>query len=344
MNLEPGEAFGNAGYYAIRPSPGKGNGAFALKNIKAGTRILVDQALFVTERPMPYVNEGDVQRIFANLSPPAKAQFLALPLNALNRNAPDASLSAKFYSNMFHIRGQPREGCFGHASRFNHSCAPNCAITTNGQWQQQQCLTIRDVSVGEDLTFSYTEDFLLMTTQERMEDLAMGGFSCGCTLCTQPAEDRVVSDLRRMLMRHMAFLWRGHDSRSAIPQVGAEYVHRHREYIEQQRPIGDTLPMILFAKLAEAEGIINRLPQLAYGHAIAVVLDHAQANGFRRVPWSALLNIREWSRKARMIQRLHTGTETYNHDPTEQRFRWLCDRADRISLSGTLEAHLIRHH
>lgn len=40
-------AEGNDGYYEIRRAGTKGNGAFALKDISAGTRILVDNALFM---------------------------------------------------------------------------------------------------------------------------------------------------------------------------------------------------------------------------------------------------------------------------------------------------------
>jgi hypothetical protein len=299
MNLQPGQAFGNNGYYDIRPSPGKGNGAFALKDIAAGTRILVDQALFITNQPMPHVKEQDVRKLVSQLEAPARKQFLALPLDSLNCNVSEELIhSAKFYSNMFQIRGEPLAGCFCHASRFNNSCAPNCAITTTSR-RQQQCRTIKDVLAGDELTFAYKEDYLMMPTKDRQEDMAMSGFRCQCNLCSLPAKERLLSDMRRRLMRHLAFTWRGKD-------------------------------------LISVPAIICKATRFAYCQAIGVVVSHAKARKLRCLPCSSLMSVRDWSRRAQSMQRLHTGTETYNHDQAEQKFRQLCYYVDRIGPDRVL--------
>jgi hypothetical protein len=336
MNLQPGQAFGNNGYYDIRPSPGKGNGAFALKDIAAGTRILVDQALFITNQPMPHVKEQDVRKLVSQLEAPARKQFLALPLDSLNCNVSEELIhSAKFYSNMFQIRGEPLAGCFCHASRFNNSCAPNCAITTTSR-RQQQCRTIKDVLAGDELTFAYKEDYLMMPTKDRQEDMAMSGFRCQCNLCSLPAKERLLSDMRRRLMRHLAFTWRGKDLISVPANIDSGYVRRYGHYLARQKQYGYTWPMILQAKLAEAEGIICKATRFAYCQAIGVVVSHAKARKLRCLPCSSLMSVRDWSRRAQSMQRLHTGTETYNHDQAEQKFRQLCYYVDRIGPDRVL--------
>jgi hypothetical protein len=229
----------------------------------------------------------------------------------------------KFFSNMFHIRGQPRDGCFAHASRFNHSRAPNCAMTTTSNWQQQ-CHTIKNISDGEELTFSYKEAYLLMPTRDRQEDIATGGYRCTCVLCTLSANQRLVSDMRRQLMRHLAFIWRRRDLENVPPKIA----ERHRNDFPQG--LGYTWPMILQAKLAEAENLVGKMPRVAYAHAMVVALQHAQGRRLWPLPSSLLMSIREWSQKAQRLKRIHSWTGTFGHDPAERTFHQLRDYVDRI--------------
>ena len=66
--------------YAIKPSPGKGNGVFATKAIIAGTVIIRDtEVMRIHSAPGQEVKDDEVRRAFEQLSPSEQASFLSLP-------------------------------------------------------------------------------------------------------------------------------------------------------------------------------------------------------------------------------------------------------------------------
>ena len=140
-------------WFEIRPSPMHGLGAFALRHIPAGTRLV------------EYAGE----RIT-----PAEAE----------RRHPDepvgAAATAGHHTLLFAIDGEDGEevivdaGVGGNEARFiNHSCDPNCdAVVEAGRiWIE----TIRDVRPGEELAYDYA--FVL---EERHTPAAKRRYPCSC--------------------------------------------------------------------------------------------------------------------------------------------------------------------
>jgi uncharacterized protein len=140
-------------WFEIRPSPMHGLGAFALRPIPAGTRLV------------EYAGE----RIT-----PAEA----------DRRHPDeptaSAAGASHHTLLFAIDGEEGEevivdaGVGGNEARFiNHSCDPNCdAIVEAGRiWIE----TIRDVAPGEELAYDYA--FVL---EERHTPAAKRRYPCAC--------------------------------------------------------------------------------------------------------------------------------------------------------------------
>ena len=140
-------------WFEIRPSPMHGLGAFALRHIPAGTRLV------------EYAGE----RIT-----PAEAE----------RRHPDepvgAAATAGHHTLLFAIDGEDGEevivdaGVGGNEARFiNHSCDPNCdAVVEAGRiWIE----TIRDVRPGEELAYDYAFEL-----EERHTPAAKRRYPCTC--------------------------------------------------------------------------------------------------------------------------------------------------------------------
>ncbi|EME79555.1 uncharacterized protein MYCFIDRAFT_111183, partial [Pseudocercospora fijiensis CIRAD86] len=198
--------------YELRKTDGKGNGAFALKDISPGTRILVDNALFIIDKNLNHIGIHDVQQALRGLSNANQEKFHALPVPDYAQGHSDEHRRlAIFHLHNHTIRGGSAHGCFIHASRFNNSCSPNCAMASNDKGQKH-CYVFKDVRAGQELNFAYTDSLLYMTTHERYEHLrdCLGG-PCLCTLCITPAPQREASDLRRRLMRYLLFISKGHE-------------------------------------------------------------------------------------------------------------------------------------
>ncbi|KAI1471742.1 SET domain-containing protein [Daldinia caldariorum] len=75
-----------------------------------------------------------------------------------------------------------RSGVFVKASRFNHSCDPNCWYSTTSLEGHFICAPSRAIKAGEELTVSYIPNHA--TTETRQEEIrGTWKFECGCTKC-----------------------------------------------------------------------------------------------------------------------------------------------------------------
>ena len=140
-------------WFEIRPSPMHGLGAFALRHISAGTRLVE----YAGERITPEEAERR------------------------HPDEPAASAATRgHHTLLFAIDGEDGEeviidaGVGGNDARFiNHSCDPNCdAVVEAGRiWIE----TIRDVAPGEELAYDYA--FVL---EERHTPAAKRRYPCSC--------------------------------------------------------------------------------------------------------------------------------------------------------------------
>ena len=134
--------------FEIRPSPMQGLGAFAMRFIPAGTRLLE----YAGERLTP--TEADVRY------PDVPGERHHTFLFAIDDEVViDASVN-------------------GNAARFiNHSCDPNCDAVIEDEriWIE----TIRDVQAGEELAYDYA-----YVLEERHSPAAKRRFPCRCGATT----------------------------------------------------------------------------------------------------------------------------------------------------------------
>ncbi|KAF1966055.1 SET domain-containing protein, partial [Bimuria novae-zelandiae CBS 107.79] len=143
--------------FELRPSPGKGWGVFATRNVKEGTRILSEKALFVIRKYHTHIEKMDVVTAFQALAPSDKHQFLLLRDNASN---PFNSMENACAENSFTFPGDGGHRLFLPLSRFNHSCVPNSKIPDKSTGENPFGIyAIRDILAGEEITFCYETDF-----------------------------------------------------------------------------------------------------------------------------------------------------------------------------------------
>ncbi|KAJ5963422.1 uncharacterized protein N7479_003298 [Penicillium vulpinum] len=195
--------------FELRPSPGKGWGAFATRRIARGSRILSEKPIFIIRRPHTEITDDHVTIAFKKLLPKQKAQFLLLHDNGAKRFT---SMNEAFAENSFNIANSDRNepeahGLFPLHSRFNHSCIPNAKIP-NVTGEVISSFATKDIHAGEEINFCYNTDFECRTRYERHQALR---FTCQCMACLPGTSFRRLSDIRRRLIRGLQYLTRGVD-------------------------------------------------------------------------------------------------------------------------------------
>jgi hypothetical protein len=168
------------GFYEIRAIPGKGNGCFALKLIKRGTRMLEDDPLLIV--PIAHYLQHDIQTAFDKLSATEKELYFTLhsghgqdpkiwpsriheSVSAHDRQriqeqhaartGKDPSLISIFQTNCMEM--DKGAAIFPKAARFNHSCNPNACFSWNSAIGKETIHAMNDVQPGEEITLSYCD-------------------------------------------------------------------------------------------------------------------------------------------------------------------------------------------
>ncbi|KAI1101798.1 hypothetical protein F4804DRAFT_314917 [Jackrogersella minutella] len=197
--------------YEVRNTEGRGMSAFAIRDIRAGERILTDKCHITNTDHRTFGEDWqDLMDNFFRLSKQAQDQVLELyayePPERINqvRNAlPPNSLTPEtlesychifftFQSNCFEV--QPsihnldgsihrdhKSGLFLKASRFNHSCDPNLTYNTTSIPGYYVLTAARGIKAGEELSITYIP--LYGMRKERQYALRGWGFECTCPRC-----------------------------------------------------------------------------------------------------------------------------------------------------------------
>lgn len=295
----------------VREAPGKGNGAFALMDIPAGTTILIDTALFMIDKPFKQVKEEDVHNVLSTLTSGEQQAFKSLPIFAppqsaifYNKHAP---LLGRLSTNQFSPIGGNKCGCFVHASRFNHSCLPNCGMVGDmeGDMPERRCVVYRDILKDEELTFSYFEGLQCMDTAQRETFLTnVMSQPCKCELCTAPRHIQYVSDLRRILIRFLLFFIHNKDWAHRNQPIRDDF--RTELEIEANRMgARPGWANLLLVCLAEEEGVLGSMNlALEYTCLLQIKLKEAYGRELTQLSSSDLAYIRRFYARAIKAQRL----------------------------------------
>lgn len=230
----------------------------------------------------------------------------------------------QFFANKFAVGRQPSYGCFAVSSRFNHSCLPNSAITAAEG--KPTFKVFQDVEQGQELTFAYVDSLQYMHTAQRQSELKrINVHHCKCKLCCSPPVERVVSDMRRGLLRALLFMVRGQDLAFGRPMVD----HLTEDvYLEDA-----TLHWLIIAMLAEAEGLVaGDVPYNAYANAARLLLCQSVHKENESLDRSLIRNARTWMDKSESLLR------RFSIAPLESSIEWMALRrfVDAVGPDGKI--------
>lgn len=200
--------------FELKPSSGRGWGAFATRRIERGALILSEEPLFTIRKPHSEITNEVLVRAFQKLPVNRKPLFFLLRDNA---SEAFRSMEHAFAENSFNMASEDHtgqqldylHGLFLLHSRFNHSCSPNSKIPiTGGEITHLRSFATRDIVPGEEIAFSYAADFGCRTREERHRELR---FVCNCDACQPRTPFQKLSDMRRRLARGLQYLQIGVD-------------------------------------------------------------------------------------------------------------------------------------
>ncbi|XWX00433.1 hypothetical protein V2A60_008453 [Cordyceps javanica] len=154
--------------FELKPSPGKGWGAFATQKIKEGSVILAERPLFIVRKHPEDFTLIDIRSAIQALTAAEKKVLKTfLPQGAA---LSPFTVEPAFAENSFNIgdNTSPARGFFVLHSRFNHSCLPNCKIPDSIQNDTIVSIATRSINAGEEMFFCYEPDFEARTAVDRL--------------------------------------------------------------------------------------------------------------------------------------------------------------------------------
>ncbi|KAG6012277.1 hypothetical protein E4U43_007866 [Claviceps pusilla] len=244
--------------FVLRPSPGKGWGAFAKRRIEVGQLIIKESPFFVI-RKSPTERTEDILKIaVATLSPIQKLQFSLIRKNSIQVFT---SMEEAFDENCFKLGDNADPGLCGlfplH-SRLNHSCVPNATISRVGYNLESFANTC--IQSDEEICFSYNGGFEALTMVERHRLLA---FVCTCKACRPGTTFQQCSDMRRRLIRGLHFLCqrRRADQHPDAAQIILDPILRQTAAAGEIPLSSRFIYEVLSCLLLEQEGLLNDILQ-----------------------------------------------------------------------------------
>jgi hypothetical protein len=188
--------------YFVRPSPGRGLGVFALRDLEMGSIIMSERPILTIKRPdfvkgtgypMSAVSQL-VRSEFELLSPKEQDEVLGLTFHATKTEEESSDeLGLIFRSNAY--KTGEEIGLFPKIARINHSCRPNTSYYWNSKLNKRIVYANRKIKKGEELFDSYIS--LLLTHEERQKRLEPYGFRCTCEACALESKSMWENDRRR---------------------------------------------------------------------------------------------------------------------------------------------------
>ncbi|KAK3621887.1 hypothetical protein LTR56_013405 [Elasticomyces elasticus] len=311
--------------YEIRDAGSKGVGVFATRLIPAGTLITTEKPILTFfQNP---ISPEDVTKALASRSMTDKQRFANLRTafdmpNRAKGPLPHASIKrsqeAMNYMrvNSNSIPDKDTSNVYDEMCRFNHSCKVNAhRYGVPSVDVGMQCRAVSDIQEGEEITVCYSVDLYCMTAAERKAAMPMMGYfwECECNICQGPPAQRLVSDMRRRLIRLVKILMLGRDI-SLGPGVNKLDVQAIRSAAFQKtaqwnEDVRNTIYLFLTATLLDAEGAAMDEVSTMYGQAALTLACHADKVGLARLPAPVLLNIMAWRKRAEELVALSPGSK-----------------------------------
>ncbi|POS69422.1 hypothetical protein DHEL01_v212184 [Diaporthe helianthi] len=241
--------------FELRPSPGKGWGAFATRHLAPGDPVFTERPTAVIQKHASLITQTDIFNSMRHLSQSERQQ-----VRYLTGSRDSISLVDLFRESEFTLSvNPPAHGMFLVLSRFNHSCVPNCRIPSlGGKMDELTIQASRAVRPGQELTFTYDPIFQFLTAQQRAKLL---NFDCKCPACLSGTVFHQVSNTRRTLLRGLYYLVYGKERETGMPQP-ARPLLTYPEMMKKAEDLAIPLStrfiaVILIAFLLEEEGLMD---------------------------------------------------------------------------------------
>lgn len=159
--------------YFVAPSAGKDLGMFALRNIKKGEIVIVEQPLLHTAG-----GQDEFEKVFSQLRLPDRSAFLGLH-NAHKEEGSEAY--GKWLSNRIAVV-EEEKAIFPVIARINHACRANVFWEFEASEGLEYVYALRDISKGEEIFSNYFGEVCFDERQEKFSSIF--GFKCQCALCS----------------------------------------------------------------------------------------------------------------------------------------------------------------
>ena len=186
--------------YEIRPSPDKGLGAFAVKEIPSGSLILAESPTIILMQEPLSIRDADIEAALLTLSPFQRDSFHTLSAPPTQY---ESELQRKFLGNSMSPSAIPGSTCLClRIARFNHSCRPNSEMAWNPFTRTFDLYAIRTIERGEEILWNYVPGSNYMPKSYRQfVQFLNWRFVCNCEFCEgMTAEWRIRNDRTRERM------------------------------------------------------------------------------------------------------------------------------------------------
>lgn len=187
--------------------------------------------------------------------------------------------------------------------RLNHSCQPNAAVLGK-TGSTLECWSYVKIRKDDEITKMYRDDFFFMETAERERNFPKTGyyFKCECSLCIAPAPERLISDMRRSLLRGFLAAFADEDDFHGVHH-GLDAAAVRRQKLNQTMnwsPAGRlTVYRFLLAALLDAEGaVLNSEVGEMYKKAGMLLIKRGRTLSLQELPSPAMRNVDRWAWRA----------------------------------------------
>ena len=195
----------NAGF-AVRSIPGKGHGAFALRDFAIGDLIMLEKPLVTWPAAAGEMTKGKLPDVLAAEMTRLGAQVRATFESLSQAEIHGAGQGLKTLSGIWLTNAIPSSeedgtaSVYADACRLNHSCIPNVHHSIDRPDKAAHLRAMVKIRKGDELLLSYI-DADNMTSEQRASKLSrVFGFHCSCVACSLTDGELARSDTRRRRM------------------------------------------------------------------------------------------------------------------------------------------------
>lgn len=221
LRAPPASCLGPSQLWEARPSPGKGIGVYATRDLVPGDIVLSEPPILSLTPPQftdgvayPLNDISQIlQSAFDALPPQDQAEVMSLHAHMTTADKPGDELVSILRSNAY-ITGSSL-GLFPKGARINHSCRPNTSQYWNSYTGRRIVYANRHIEQGEEIFATYIP--LLYPHEARQRRLDQYGFKCTCSACALQEASRKASDHRRQELARAFAAFESHVTIS-VPQ------------------------------------------------------------------------------------------------------------------------------